>query len=191
MKGYIFLFLVATAFCQATAQGTDGLTAKAAEETDEETDIDIKDENGNLVTQAEIFSDVDFQVEKPVEGSVCLIKNKNDTSECYKEKPLTFEIPSSVWAFCEGREMTVLEAIECADKQGQERNFIDEILHRRAKGQYRTVCLWTRRDTVTCAAKRCCKYKKYSRKCLKTCCKQYKKNVISTERCIKGFTTRF
>ncbi|WAQ96284.1 hypothetical protein MAR_028974 [Mya arenaria] len=110
MKGYIFLFLVATAFCQATAQGTDGLTAKAAEETDEETDIDIKDENGNLVTQAEIFSDV-----------------KNDTSECYKEKPLTFEIPSSVWAFCEGREMTVLEAIECADKQGQERNFIDEI----------------------------------------------------------------
>ncbi|WAR26126.1 hypothetical protein MAR_011830 [Mya arenaria] len=49
-----------------------------------------------------------------------------DTSTCYKQEALTFAVPPSVWTFCEGRKITVLEAIECEAELEQERDVIDE-----------------------------------------------------------------
>ncbi|WAR24193.1 hypothetical protein MAR_037862 [Mya arenaria] len=107
MKLIIFMCLAASAVCQ-----TEGLTAEAVNETEYEVGVEIRDEDGELVSQSDIFIHEDFQVEKPVNISVCLIKEINDTSTCFNEKPLTFELPSSIWAHCEGREIRILEATD-------------------------------------------------------------------------------
>ncbi|WAR24194.1 hypothetical protein MAR_037863 [Mya arenaria] len=74
MKLIIFICLAASSECFPEIYETEGLTAEAVNATEYEVGVEIRDEHGELVSQSDIFINENFQVEKPVNRSVCLIK---------------------------------------------------------------------------------------------------------------------
>ncbi|XP_052774413.1 uncharacterized protein LOC128212996 [Mya arenaria] len=185
MKLIIFMCLAASAVCQ-----TEGLTAEAVNETEYEVGVEIRDEDGELVSQSDIFIHEDFQVEKPVNISVCLIKEINDTSTCFNEKPLTFELPSSIWAHCEGREIRILEATECEDdletEQGEDGADESEpgLRKKRFYNSYGSCCRW-QPFYYTRYFLYCCQSNWFGY-CSRRC-RYYASSIIWTRSCVYGY----
>ncbi|XP_052777713.1 uncharacterized protein LOC128215021 [Mya arenaria] len=113
MKVVIFLCLVSAAHCFIFQGGES--QRKTVLQTEDEVDVVISDKNGYPVSENAIFEQDGYEVVKPNNRNVCLIKQISDSNACFDEQPLTFEPSSTIQTRCDERPIIVLKATECDD----------------------------------------------------------------------------